>query len=151
MLCLWQIFNVYVMAQGYDLSLLKVFQLRNLQMDSIQAKNKILWNGLLIFFSALSLSVYLVMTYCPWLGESPLAYTLAQTIRTHANMGSGTCSGWVLGVASECSVLWGWVMEDSVCPGIMADGSSIARVMRPEGRQGDGGIEGGSSRSPMLC
>lgn len=42
-------------------------------------------------------------------------------------------------------------MEDSVCPGIMADGSSIARAMRPEGRQGDGSIEGESSRSPTLC
>lgn len=38
-----------------------------------------------------------------------------------------------------------------MCLGIMADGFSIARVMRPEGRQGDGGIEGESSRSPTLC
>ena len=38
-----------------------------------------------------------------------------------------------------------------MCPGIMVNGSSIARAMRPEGRQGDGGIEGESSRSPTLC
>lgn len=29
-----------------------------------------------------------------------------------------------------------------MCPGIMVDRSSIAKAMRPEGRQGDGGIEG---------
>lgn len=52
-----------------------------------------------------------------------------------------------------CAVLWGGggMMEDSMCPGIMVDGSSIAGVMRPEGRQGDGGIEGESRHSPTLC
>lgn len=45
----------------------------------------------------------------------------------------------------------GGLMEDSMCPGIMVDGSFIARAMRPEGRQGDGGIEGESRHSPTLC
>lgn len=29
-----------------------------------------------------------------------------------------------------------------MCPGMVADRSSIARAMRPEGRRGDGGIQG---------
>lgn len=59
---------------------------------------------------------------------------------------------------SDCAGLVGrWrggdgvVMKDSMCPGIMVDGSSIAGAMRPEGRQGDRGIEGESRHSPTLC
>lgn len=63
-------------------------------------------------------------------------------VQAHAQGGS---SEW------DRTVLGGGLMEDSMRPGIMVDGSSIAGAMRPEGRQGDGGIEGESRHSPTLC
>lgn len=58
-----------------------------------------------------------------------------------------------VGPMSGIGLCWGGgvLMEDSMRPGIMVDGSSIAGAMRPEGRQGDGGIEGESRHSPTLC
>lgn len=49
---------MFVVALGYDLSSVKGFQLRNLEMDLIQDKNKSLWNGLLIGHSAPSFIVF---------------------------------------------------------------------------------------------
>lgn len=52
------------------------------------------------------------------------------------------CTRWVWWVGHGCSGPWGWLIEDAVCPGMVGGRSSIERAMRPEGRRGDGGIQG---------
>lgn len=59
----------YVMKYWFDLSLMRCFILLMCK-DFIQAMNKTPWNGLLIFYSFLSLAVYSDVTYCPWLGQT---------------------------------------------------------------------------------